>query len=777
MSYFSDLEFSRPFLDKWHEENLLQKHIRMKLQYYLPFIFLATLSGIYAQVGSDASRLSIDRIFASGEFYQDTQAEIHWTDDGESYAVLETNAQGVTELAQYETKSQARSLLLSATMLTPEGQKEPLSVAEFSLSNDESKVLIFTNTSRVWRSNTKGDYWVFDRKSNKLTQIGRSFPPSSLMFAKFSGDNQFVAYVQGFNIYREDFSSGEVKQLTFDGNGDVINGTFDWVYEEEFGCRDGFRWSPDGSRIAFWQVDASHIGTFYMINNTDSIYSQVLPVQYPKVGQDPSSARIGLVDTRSGTTEWVNLEGSTVQNYLPGMQWVNDDLLLIQQINRKQNHLKVWAYVPSSKATRLVYEEKEDTWVDIKYADVTLSNWGSNDLSLVEDNRAFLRMTEDEWRNAYKVDLTTGSKTRLSPDSYDVASIAGKNKSLLFYMASPDNNAQRYLYAVDLKGNQKARRLTPSDQSGINKYNISPNGKYAIHSLYSALQPTRVDLISLPDHKKIVSLVTNKTYATKLQALDLPSVEFLQVTTADGITIDGRMLLPPDFDPSGNYPVIFEVYGEPWGQVALDQYVGLWNIMLTQMGYVVISMDNRGVPSLNGSAWRKAIYRQIGRINIRDLGQAAQEILKKDFLDEERVGVWGWSGGGTSTLNLMFQYPDVFHTGVAVAFVANQLTYDNVYQERFMGLPQENMEDFVSGSPITHAENLKGNLLLIHGTADDNVHYQNMEMLVNELIRQNKRFDMMSYPNRSHGINEGENTRRHLYRMITDYFKEHIPVE
>ena len=342
MSYFSDLDFSRPFLDKWHEENLLQKHIRMKLQYFLPFIFLATLSGIYAQVGSDASRLSIDRIFASGEFYQDTQAEIHWTDDGESYAVLEKNAQGVTELAQYETKSQARSLLLSAVMLTPEGQKEPLSVAEFSLSHDESKVLIFTNTSRVWRSNTKGDYWVFDRKSNKLTQIGRSFPPSSLMFAKFSGDNQFVAYVQGFNIYKEDFSSGDVKQLTFDGNGDVINGTFDWVYEEEFGCRDGFRWSPDGQHIAYWQFDSEGVEIFNLINNTDTLYPVLTPIPYPKVGTTNSACRVGVIPADGGETSWFEPEGDPRNHYIPKMGWGErpDEIWLIQ-LNRLQNTARV----------------------------------------------------------------------------------------------------------------------------------------------------------------------------------------------------------------------------------------------------------------------------------------------------------------------------------------------------------------------------------------------------------------------------------------------------
>ena len=257
----------------------------------------------------------------------------------------------------------------------------------------------------------------------------------------------------------------------------------------------------------------------------------------------------------------------------------------------------------------------------------------------------------------------------------------------------------------------------------------------------------------------------------------MPTVEFMEVKTPHGVFVDGRVLKPKNFDASKKYPVIFHVYGEPWGQVAEDSWVGLWNVMLTQLGYIVIDIDPRGTPCLKGSEWRKSIYRNIGRVNIKDLGEAAKKFLELPYLDSERVAVWGWSGGGSSTLNLLFQYSDVFQTGVSVAPVANQLTYDNIYQERYMGLPQENKEDFIAGSPMTHAKNLKGNLLLIHGTADDNVHYQNAEMLVNELIAQNKQFDMLSYPNRSHGIYEGRNTRRHLYTLITNYFLEHVPVK
>ncbi len=746
------------------------------MKYCLPILFLFTSTLIVmGQEIQNPSLLSLDRIY-SGEFQEEYAAPAKWIEDGESYIIVERNDAGENEMIRYSSSSDDRSTFLTAEQLTPQNETKPLLIEEFSLSNDESKVLIFTNSKRVWRSNTKGDYWVFDFTTNKLSQIGEDFSPSSLMFAKFSDDNRFVAYVMNFNIYMEDFTSGDVTTLTEDGTLEIINGTFDWVYEEEFGCRDGFRWSPDATKIAYWQLDASEIGVFNMINNTDSVYSQIVPVQYPKVGQDPSSARIGIVNINDGNTEWVELEGSTVQNYLPAIQWISDDQLLIQQINRKQNHLKVWLYQPSTKSTKLLYEEKEDSWVDIQYPDKSRSQWGDNDLKVVDNGRSVVRMTEDDWRNVYKISLIDGETTLITPGTYDVASISGNTGKQLYYQASPENTTQRYLYAVDLAGKKKDKRLTPTNFNGINTYYAAPNGKYAFHYHSSTLKPTSVRLISLPDHKTIRSIVDNNTYHNQLKDLDLPKIEFFQVETEQGTLVDGRVIKPLDFDENTKYPVIFHVYGEPWGQQTADSYVGLWNIMLAQQGYVVIAIDPRGTPHLKGSEWRKSIYRQIGRINIADLGLAAKEITKFPYIDENRVGVWGWSGGGSSTLNLLFQYPEVFHVGVSVAPVANQLTYDNIYQERYMGLPQENKEDFVAGSPVTHAKNLEGKLLLVHGTADDNVHYQNAEMLINELILHNKQFQMMAYPNRSHGIYEGKNTRRHLYTMIYNYFKTNLPV-
>ncbi len=747
--------------------------IRRQVVYSLITFFIIT--GAMAQLASGPGLLTIDQIYASSEFRGDYFSPFQWVENGDAYARVEYDEEGRQQLVKYRSDSGESAVVATSEELTPAGSSSAISVENFSFSSDESKLLLFTNSARVWRSNTKGDYWVLDLASKKLKQIGADLPASSLMFAKFSADNSSVAYVSDFNLYVEDATSGEVSQLTSDGDGDIINGTFDWAYEEEFGNRDGFRWSPGGGQIAFWQLDASSIGTFYMINNTDSIYSRPIPIQYPKVGEDPSACKVGLVNTGSGEISWIPLEGSQVQNYIPAMQWIDANSLLIQQLNRHQNNLIVWHYDVTTQALRKVYEEKEDTWVDINYMDPSSNSWGKNDLRLVDDGKYFLRMTEgDGWRHLYKVEISSGEKTLLTPGDYDVASMAAVTDKHAYFHASPDNSTQRYLYRVDLRGRGKLEKITPDDSQGMNLYNCAPNGEYAVHRFSSVLEPETVSMVSLPDHKTQQVFLDNEDLKGKLAALKMPTSEFTKVTTAEGIEIDVRVIKPHDFDPAKEYPVLFHVYGEPAGQVAVDRWVGMWTLMLAQQGYVVVDMDNRGTPCLKGSEWRKSIYRQIGRINVLDQAQAAREVLKFDYIDPDRTAVWGWSGGGSMTLNLMFQYPETYTTGMSVAPVPNQLLYDNIYQERFMGLPQENEEDFLAGSPVTYAKNLEGNLLIVHGTGDDNVHYQGTEVLINELIAQNKQFDVMVYPNRSHGIYEGPNTRRHLFTMLTNYLIEHV---
>lgn len=742
----------------------------------LTFIAYCTALMLLGHLGqAQDSLLDIDRIY-SGEFQQEGMSAYQWIDNGDAYAVVERAADGNPQIAKYQTSSGEKSLLVTGEQLVPDGADGSIGVERFSFSPDKTKLLIFTNSSRVWRANTKGDYWILDLETEELRQVGRKFPASSLMFAKFSADQQHVGYVQDFNLYVENIASGEVTQLTKRANEAIINGTFDWAYEEEFGARDGFRWSPSSEHLAFWNFDISGVGTFYMIDNIDSIYSKPLPIQYPKVGQDPSAVKLGIADLKGENIHWVPIPGTANQNYLPGMQWVDEETLLIQQLNRHQNKLTVWKYDLGTAALEQLYVETEDTWVDIYYPDVSAGGWEENDLKLIDDNKAFLRMTEDDdWRHVYRVNIATGEKILLTPTDFDVASIAGVTDKAIYFHASPENTAQRFLYQANWKG--KVKRVTPAEMAGINLYNCAPNGKFAIQQHDEALAPTRYSLISLPDHKPIRPLVTNTPYAQQLQDLALPEVTFFQVTTEEGVPIDGRMIKPVDFDPEKEYPVLFHVYGEPWGAVATDNFIGLWNIMLAQKGYIIIDMDNRGTPCLKGSEWRKSIYRKVGRINAKDQALAAKAVFQQfPFVDASRVAVWGWSGGGSMTQNLLFKYPEIYHTGMAVAGVSLQLIYDNIYQERYMGLPKENIADFIEGSPISHAKGLEGNLLLVHGTNDDNVHYQSQELLVNELIRQNKQFDMIAYPNRSHGIYEGMNTRRHLYTLLTNYLMEKVPI-
>lgn len=720
----------------------------------------------------DPSLLTIDRIFESMEFRMDRVSTIRWIEDGMAYTTLERSDSipFALDIVRYETLNGEKSTLIHAYQLIPEGQDRPLSMEDHTWSDDREWLMIFTNSKRVWRSNTKGDFWVLNIRKGTLTRLGQSLPESSLMFAKFSPDVSRVAYVSGNNIYVEDLDTHTVTQLTFDGSTTLINGTFDWVYEEEFSCRDGFSWSPDGNQIAYWQLDASGIKTFNMINNTDSLYPFIIPVQYPKVGELPSVCRIGVISAQGGPTNWLQIEGDPQQHYLPRMMWHdNSTHIMVQQLNRIQNTNRIWLCDIDDGTAKNIFTDQDEAWIDV------VDDW-----QWLNDGKEFLWVSEsDGWRHIYRISPENGQRDLISPGDYDIISIEelDNNEQYLYVIASPENPTQRYLFRIPMDGKEAPERISPSDQSGTHTYNLSPNTLFAYHTFSNANTPPITSLVSLPSHDVIRVIADNESYRGKMATLKKEPIEFFKVTTADGVEMDGWMMKPPGFNPKYRYPILFSVYGEPWGQTARDSWDWdiLWNTLITQQGYIVMTMDNRGTPCPKGREWRKSIYRKIGLINSRDQAMATREIMKWKFVDPERIAVWGWSGGGSMTLNLMFRYPDLYQTGMAVAPVANQLYYDNIYQERYMGLPSENMEDFVEGSPITYAKNLEGNLLVVHGTGDDNVHYQNTEALINELVKQNKQFQVMPYPNRTHGIWEGENTTRHLFTLLFTYLLEHTP--
>lgn len=718
-----------------------------------------------------------------GVFLQSLQAQIpgrqmHWTADGNASVAVE---QG--ELVKTDIRTGRKTVLVAKEKLRWPGSEQPMPVTDFAFTPDSANVLVFTNPARVWRYNTKGDYYLINRASGQARQVGKDRPAQSLMYAKLSPDGRSIGYVSEHNLFVEDMATGKSIQLTTDGTRKRINGTFDWVYEEEFGCRDGFRWSPDSKQIAYWQVDATHIRDYLMLNTTDSVYSHVVPVEYPKVGESPSPTRIGVVAASGGQnavppTTWLNIPGDPAQHYLTRMEWIpNSSNLIVEQLNRKQNESKILVCNPATQTITPIYTETDKAWIDSKV------RWNDDDPSgweWLEGGKAFVWVSEkDGWRHLYRVNIDGKKEMLLTPGSYDIETITliDERANQIYFIASPQNTNQRYLYRTRLDGKGKAERITPNTLAGTHAYTLSPNGRLAMHTFTNYQNPTLREWVSLPDHKPVNE---TESIAARMKPVAKPNVSFFSLTTDDGVQLDGWMAKPLDFDSTKKYPIVFYVYGEPWASTVNDNFTVGRNYLfqgdMAKAGYIYAALDNRGTPNLKGAAWRKSIYRQIGRLNIRDQAMGARKLFSQHaFIDTSRVAVWGWSGGGSTTLQLLFQYPEIYKTGIAIAAVGNQLFYDNIYQERYMGLPQENREDFAAGSPITYAKNLRGNLLYIHGTGDDNVHYSNAEALINELVKYNKQFQVMPYPNRSHGIFEGEGTTQHLHTLYTNYLLKYCP--
>ena len=705
-------------------------------------------------------------------FAQFRPNEVYWTPNGDGYLKIEQGNIVETDLKTNET-----TVIVKRDQLVPAGSGSPLQFNIYTFSPNDKRLLIFTNTAKVWRYNTRGDYWILDLTSGKLTQLGKGLPSQSLMYAKLSPDGTKAAYVSEHNLYTEDLSSHKIDRLTTDGTRKFINGTFDWVYEEEFGCRDGFRWSPDSKMIAFWQVDATKIRDYYMLNTTDSQYSHVVPVEYPKVGWPPSPVRIGVINVVDRKINWMDIPGDPQEHYLPRMEWAdNSNELVVQQLNRKQNESKLFYCNAATGEANNFYTEDDSAWIDIK------SRWNDDDPTgweWINNGKDFLWVSEkDGWRHIFLVGRDGKKETLITKGDYDIESIKciDDKNHYVYFMASPNNATQLYLYRVKLDGKGKMELLSPSNMVGTHDYNISSGARYALHSFSNYKTFPAREWISLPDHKP---LNDEKSIAKNMRVNENSNVEYLKVTTEDNITLDGWMVKPVNFDSTKKYPVVFEVYGEPASSTVEDRYGSQYNFLfdgdMSMEGYFQVSVDNRGTPSLRGAAWRRSIYGKIGRLNIHDQAMAAKKLLEKPYFDKDRIAVWGWSGGGSSTLNLMFQYPEIYKTGISIAAVDNLLLYDNIYEERYMGLLPESRENYVLGSPIHYAKNLQGNLLFIHGTGDDNVQYDNAEDMLNELIKNNKQFMFMPYPNRTHSLSEGEGTRKHLSTLYTDFLRKNCP--
>lgn len=735
----------------------------------------------------------LSRIFEKREYTAKTMGDARWIDGGHAYTTLEAaetgmdgeenpaGARNVANIVAHDTASGKTSVLVAGSKLVPPGAQHPLTIDDYQWSSGRARLLVFTNAKKVWRRNTRGDYWVLDVASGSLLQLGGDAPASSLMFARFSPDGGRVAWVRDNDLWVEDLAAAKITRLTATGSETTINGTTDWVTEEELGLREAFRWSPDGRSIAYWSFDTTGVGVYTLIDDTDSLYPTVKRYPYPKAGTTNSAVRIGVVSAAGGDTRWIPFLGDAREHYIARMEWAGDSQTLVfERLNRLQNLNELLLADVSSGARadagslRPIFRDEAKTWVDI-----------TREIKTLAGGRAFLVESEkDGWRHVYRIPRDGSPAALVTRFEGDVIDVVGADEKggWLYFAASPDKATERHLYRCRLDGTATragaVERVGPA-RAGSETWDLSPDERWAFHGFSRFDEPPTYELVRLPEHTTQRVLVDNAALKAKITDRIARPVEFFQLPIGGGVVLDGWILKPREFDPARKYPVVVHVYGEPAGTTVVDRWGGstaLFHRALADLGYVIVSFDNRGTPAPKGAAWRKIVYGTVGDLSSKDQAAAVRALAAaRPYVDAARVAIWGWSGGGSNTLNAMFRFPDVYKVGVSVAPVPDERLYDTIYQERYMGLPAKNAEGYRTGSPISFAEGLKGKLLVVHGSGDDNVHYQGTEKLVNRLVELGKPFDLMVYPNRTHSINEGNGTSLHVYSLIARYIREHLP--
>ncbi len=533
---------------------------KVSIQIFTLLIFLFLMVPVQCQEGI----LTLEDLYVNYTYSTERFGPVKWYKNGEGYTSLEQSADNKgRDIVLYQTKSGDKKILIPASRLIPQGKDKPLWISNYQFSKDGNYLMVFTNTQRVWRDYTRGDYWIFNINTGKLTQIGRDLPPSSLMFAKFSPDSKQVAFVSEKNIYVEDIAGGNIVQLTHDGGGDIINGTTDWAYEEEFSLRDAFRWSNDSEKIAFWQINTEGVGIFTLINNIDSVYAQTISFAYPKVGTTNPEAKIGVINLNDKQIVWMKIKGDKRNNYLPRMAWTTRaDELVIQQINRKQNINRIILANAVSGATKEIFIEETASWTE-PVDDLTWIN-GGQEFTWKSDRTG--------WLHLYLVSSDGNHLQQITKGDFEVIQSLGIDEKTgdAYFMASPEKPTQRYLYKTKIDGKGHPERLSPKNEIGHHYYNISPDKKYAIHTFSNHNTPPVIDIVRLKDHKLIRTLEDNHALKQKFANLNIQLKEFFRIPIEDSLLLDAYMVKPPDFDPNKRYPVIFYVYGEPFGATVPD---------------------------------------------------------------------------------------------------------------------------------------------------------------------------------------------------------------
>ncbi len=732
-----------------------------------PCLRLAGLVAVLALQGVDTSaqvpaeaEARLRAIYERGEF-NPRSFQATWLEDGSGYTVLESPpGADQRELVQYDAASGARTVLASLSQLVPQGASDPLAIEAYALSPDGVWVLL--RTSRDEAEGDTNDYWTLEQSPGTLRRVVESVG-SAPMGNSISPDGRRFLYVDHGNLHVYDLSTDRATPLTADGIiGSVSNGRAEW--------------SPDGSRIAFVRSDQSAVRLRPMLVPGDPTYPVVREVRYARVGETIATLRVGVVAAQGGEPSWISIPSPDEGFYLGQVSWAgNSDELLVEQLSRGRDVRDfLIADVRSGAVTRL-YHESDPAWVVASYRINSGLEW-------IRGGRAFVLLSEkDGWRQAYVVSREGEEQAVLTPGGSDIIArgLVDEAEGHFYYLASPDNATQRYLYRVRLDGSGEPERVSPADQPGTHDYDFSPDARWAFHTYSTFDDPPVTELVQLPEHRVVRVLEDNDEIRKRAESLISGPTEFFQLDIGGGVELDAWMIKPRDFDPSRRYPVFVYQYTEPHAQDVLDRWArghAHFHRVVADLGYLVVCMDTRGTPAPKGAAWRRAVFGSLGPLSTEEQAAGLQELARtRPYVDLSRVGIWGWSGGGSNTLNAMFRKPDVYHLGIAVAPKPQPHLYNAWFQEIYMRTREENPEGYRRSAPINFAEGLKGDLLIIHGTGETNTHLEITEGLVDRLIELGKSFDYMAYPNRDHGLREGEGTSLHMRMLMVRYLLTHLP--
>ena len=718
--------------------------------------FIGILPLLVSTASAQVGELTIERIWGSSEFGSDL-VPVRWIDE-DFYSATEQN-ENLVDLYRVHAETGNRELVVRGSELVMPGSTNAIRIEGYEFSDDGSKLLIYTNSVRVWRQNTKGEYYVWDLERKRL--LPTSTREGLQQFAKFSPDGGLVGFVRDNNLFVTDLTTGRETQVTSDGSENIINGTSDWVYEEELGLQDAFRFSPDGSRIAFWRLDQSAIKPFYLIDEL-TLYPELSQVRYPKAGEQNSEVRIGVVEIATGETTWIDI-GSNRSIYIARMDFANSgEEIWLTRLNRHQNQLELLLADVRSGESRVIMTDVDEAWVDSREP---LWIAGGAEFLYLSERGGFAQLLHFRRDGSLVGNVIAGE--------WDVRTVHGvdEGQGLVYFTAGVDGPLASEVYSVGLDG-RDLRRLTA--EGGNHDANFNPALTRFVDTYSSAASPP-VQTLRQADGSTVRAIADNRELRDKIDGLTIVTPEFLTVPGDDGVVLNAYLIKPPHFDPTQSYPLLMYVYGGPGSQTVTDSWGGtryLWHQMLARQGYLVASVDNRGTGG-RGAQFKKQTYLKLGQLESADQIAAARHFAALPYVDANRIGIWGWSYGGYMSSLSMLQGRGVFRAAISVAPVTDWRLYDTIYTERFMRTPQENPEGYRKGAPLEYAHQLQGALLLVHGTGDDNVHSQQTTQLVEALIRADKQFDMRRYPNRTHSI-DGGITRVNLYKLFTSWLWENL---